>query len=229
MLITNKAYKAAYDFFVAGEQSTPAYRRILEQLPKGSSVLDVGSADGLALYGARRTIARHEHQLTCLDMEPLAVQALERRFSGLPAVRAQVGDFWSWQPPESRKQRYDAVLFVTTLVCFGRANLQKAILRALELGGQVWVAQALHTKKTPMRELRSRWSGEVFMSTECLSDESDLIPARGVEVRRLKYEPRTRILRGVLNNFYIWQIEKSSSIDAPSRRLRDHGGIEERR
>lgn len=107
---------------------TPLYARVLDALPAGATVLDVGCGPG---EFARLAVDRG-HAVTCLDADPSAVAATGRR---VPEAVVEVGDAHDLSRPDSS---FDAVALVQLLthVANPLAALREAI-RVVRSSGTV--------------------------------------------------------------------------------------------
>jgi SAM-dependent methyltransferase len=139
-----------YDRFIAGI-TTSWYREVLDRLPEGARVLDVGIGTGTALVGCADLVRAKQLQLTGLDIDPdyLARCRVRMARAGLSEqvtpLLASVYDH--------RGGPYDAVYFSASLMLLPDPVAAIAHTAAqLTPDGRLFSTQTFHHRRSPVLE-----------------------------------------------------------------------------
>ncbi|SHJ98362.1 Methyltransferase domain-containing protein [Pseudonocardia thermophila] len=139
-----------YDTFVAG-LTAQWYRVVLDRLPDGARMLDVGIGTGAALARCAETVERKDLHVVGLDIDPDYLQRCRRELAraGLAhRVKPLLQSVY-----DHAGGPYDAVYFSASLMLLpDPAGAIAHVARLLAPGGRVYATQTFHHRRSRLLE-----------------------------------------------------------------------------
>lgn len=127
------------------------YRAVLERLPDGAKVLDVGIGTGGAIVANASTIKQKELDILGLDVDPDYLKRCNRSIvrAGLKKnVQVRLESVY-----DHHGGPYDAVYFSSSFMLLPDSLAAlRHVLSQLKPGGKVYFTQTFHERKSPLAE-----------------------------------------------------------------------------
>ena len=129
------------------------YRRVIEQLPEGARVLDVGVGTGSSMLSQRELIRSKGIKWLGIDINAVYLKACQSSIDKLGAsdsIQAREQSVYDLD----EKERFDAVYFSASFMLLpDQQEALRTVMRSLNDGGVVCFTQTFETKRAPIMEI----------------------------------------------------------------------------
>lgn len=129
------------------------YKRVIEQLPRGARVLDVGVGTGSSMLSQRELIQSKEMKWLGIDINTAYLKACQLsidKFNVSDSIRVREQSVYDLDEEE----RFDAVYFSASFMLLpDQKEALRTVIRSLDEGGVVCFTQTFETKRAPFMEV----------------------------------------------------------------------------